>query len=330
MNSSKSFYKEIFQVTPAGFNDLALRLFRYQAANSEIYAKYIGHLGVEPQYVEEIDQIPFLPISFFKEQKIVCGEWEVDQVFESSGTTGSSASRHYVRDANFYLDNTVKIFEKYYGDPTQYHIFALLPAYLERTGSSLVLMAEHFLKLSHSPYGGFYLNDYDALIEGINKARMDDDRKILLLGVSFALLDLAEDYKPDLEGVVVMETGGMKGRRKEMIRAELHDTLCKGLNVAKVHSEYGMTELLSQAYSLGNGIFHTPPWMKILLRDINDPFDFSQKRASGGINVIDLANIDSCAFIETQDMGRVVEGGGFEVIGRFDNSDIRGCNLMVY
>lgn len=328
MKSSKSFYTDIFHTKKSNFDEVALNLFQYQAANNAIYKRFIENIGVRAKQVKEVEQIPFLPISFFKTQEVKTGSWEPQAVFESSGTTGAVTSKHYVRDLGFYLLNCREIFSRFYGPLDQFHFLALLPSYLERSSSSLVYMADYFIKQSNSPYSGFYLNDYEGLIATI--AKIKDRKKVVLLGVSFALLDLAEQYKPDLSGVIAMETGGMKGRRAEMIREELHNVLKDGLGIDTVHSEYGMTELLSQAYSTHEGIFKCPPWMKIILRDINDPFDLDIKRASGGINVIDLANIETCAFIETQDMGRVSKTGDFEVIGRFDNSDIRGCNLMVY
>ncbi|GAA0891018.1 acyltransferase [Fulvivirga kasyanovii] len=328
MKSSKSFYTDIFHTKKSNFDELALNLFQYQATNNAIYKSFIENIGVQVNQIKEVEQIPFLPISFFKTQEVKAGSWEAQAVFESSGTTGAVTSKHYVRDLDFYLFNCREVFTRFYGPLDQFHFLALLPSYLERSSSSLVYMADYFIKQSNSPQSGFYLNDYEGLIATIGSIK--DGRKVVLLGVTFALLDLAEQYKPDLSGVIVMETGGMKGRRAEMIREELHSVLKDGLGIDRVHSEYGMTELLSQAYSTHDGVFQCPPWMKIILRDINDPFDLNIKRTSGGINVIDLANIDTCAFIETQDMGRVSKTGDFEVIGRFDNSDIRGCNLMVY
>lgn len=278
--------------------------------------------------ITEVAQIPFLPVAFFKDHEVKTDVWDPEATFSSSGTTGQRTSSHFVRDKEFYLTNAEKVFNHFYGSLQEYHFLALLPSYLERDNSSLVVMADSFIKKSRSSYSGFYLNDYENLLHTIRN--INDDRKILLLGVSFALLDIAETYKPDLSYVTVMETGGMKGRRREMVRHELHAVLKKGFNVGRIHSEYGMTELMSQAYSTGEGIFQGPPWMKVMLRDINDPFDISENRKSGGINVIDLANIHSCAFIETQDVGKKNGNNSFEVMGRFDNSDIRGCNLMVF
>ncbi|MEX2336899.1 MAG: acyl transferase [Fulvivirga sp.] len=328
MNTFKSFfYYEIFHSNQSNFDQLALRLFQYQAAHNAIYKSYITNLGIKVDTITKVEQIPFLPIAFFKNQEVKTGVWNHEVLFRSSGTTGQLTSSHYLRDKEFYLMNTENIFNYFYGDLQSYHFLALLPSYLDRDNSSLVMMADSFIKKSQSQYSDFYLDDYDRLLHTIRS--IDDGRKILLLGVSFALLDIAEKYHPDLRGVIVMETGGMKGRRREMIKAELHEVLKGSYNVETIYSEYGMTELLSQAYSKGNGIFQSPPWMKIMLRDINDPFDVSGTRSSGGINVIDLANIDSCAFIETQDLGKMHENNQFEVMGRFDNSDVRGCNLLV-
>ncbi|UII23692.1 acyl transferase [Fulvivirga ligni] len=330
MNSFKSFSKQIFDLQPSGFETLTLEIFKYQAENNEVYKNYLNHLKIQPKDVNQTSDIPFLPISFFKTQNVITGSWQPSGYFESSGTTGQSTSKHAVYDEVFYLKNTEKIFNHFYGPLEGYHFLALLPAYLERTGSSLVLMADYFIKESGSDMSGFYLNNLDALVSQIEAIRRrEDGRQIVLLGVSFALLDLAEEYNCDLSDVIVMETGGMKGRRKEMIRAELHQVLKSSFNTHSVHSEYGMTELMSQAYSDGDGKFKTPPWMRIVLRDLNDPFDLKSGRRSGGINVIDLANFHSCAFIETQDIGSYVSDDEVEILGRFDNSDIRGCNLMV-
>lgn len=330
MNSFKSFYQDIFHVNKSNFDQLALDIFKYQAIANPVYRKYIRFLNINPEDVTDIKSIPFLPVSFFKTASVRSGTWIEQGVFESSATTGQTTSKHYVRDKGFYLNNTIRIFRQFYGTLSDYHVLALLPSYLERDNSSLVLMAQEFIRHSKSEYSGFYLHNYDELCNTMSRIRQNNDsRRVLLIGVSFALLDLAEGYGPDLSGAIVMETGGMKGRRREMIREELHDVLRRGLNVKEIHSEYGMTELLSQAYSQGDGLFRAPPWVRILLRDVNDPFDLDVRKSSGGINIIDLANIDSCAFVETRDVGKMHSEGRFEVIGRFDNSDIRGCNLMV-
>ncbi len=310
------------------FETLALEVFRYQAKNNETYSKYLNHLGIIPGSIYKLDRIPFLPIEFFKTRKIITGKDVPGKIFTSSGTTGAGTSKHYVTDISLYQESFTRTFQYFYGNPEQYCILALLPSYLEREGSSLIYMMDYLIKKSNNPESGFYLDKLDDLAEKIVRLR-EQNQKILLFGVSFALLNLAEKYKPDLSGQIVMETGGMKGRREEIIREELHKVLCKAFNTKLIHSEYGMTELLSQAYSKGDRIFHTPPWMKILIRDGYDPFSYVKKGRSGGINVIDLANYNSCSFIETSDLGLLLPDGGFEVSGRFDSSDIRGCNLMV-
>jgi hypothetical protein len=271
-----------------------------------------------------------LPISFFKTHKVVSGpEEDFRDFYSSSGTTGAITSRHFVWSEEFYLQHSQRVFEEKYGSLQNYHVLALLPAYLERKGSSLVTMADHFIKVSASPHSGFYLYDRVALLEKLEKLR-SSPRKVLLLGVTFALLDFAEsmgEFSP-MDNLIIMETGGMKGRRREMVREEVHEILTAYFKVDKIHSEYGMTELMSQAYSEGDGKYTLPNTMRVFLRDPNDPLELSP-RSQGGINIIDLANFHSCAFIETKDLGRVDREGNLEVLGRFDNSDVRGCNLMV-
>jgi len=310
------------------FKEIALEVFYFQAKNNPVYARYIKLLNVDVSSVNSLDKIPFLPIEFFKSQKVVSGNLEEKIIFTSSGTTGNLTSRHYVPDLNLYEDSFTKGFEAFYGSVRDYCILALLPSYLEREGSSLIYMMEKLIKDSGHPKSGFYLNNHDELIACLEELKAQN-QKVLLLGVSFALLDLAENYQLDLGDVIVMETGGMKGRRKELTREELHGIFTSRLGVDKIHSEYGMTELLSQGYSKGNSLFKTPAWMKILIRDAYDPFSYEKDGRSGGVNVIDLANLYSCAFIETQDLGRIHADGSFEILGRFDNSDIRGCNLLV-
>jgi len=326
LNTFKSFTEDLYPVNDKLFEEIALKQFHFQALTNKVYKNYLTYLGVSVKKIQRIEDIPFLPISFFKTQHIISGRWEPELVFTSSGTTGQEVSRHSVQSLNFYLHHSQIIFESYFGAIDQFHILCLLPSYLERTGSSLVAMANHFIKESKSPYSGFYLNDLDRLASQLE--RLKGDKKVLLLGVSFALMDLADQYELDLNHCIVMETGGMKGRRKEVTREELHSTICKNLNIDKVHSEYGMTELLSQAYSLGNGLFLCPSSIKIVLRELNDPFS-TENHTTGLINVIDLANFHTCSFIETQDLGRLHQSGHFEVLGRMDNSDIRGCNLLV-
>lgn len=310
------------------FEKLTIEVFQYQAKNNKVYKEYLHHLNCNINSVNQICQIPFLPIEFFKSHKIISTAVTAKAIFTSSGTTGSLTSRHFVPDLGIYEASFTKGFEQYYDSVKDYCILALLPSYLEREGSSLIYMMEHMIKDSNHPKSGFYLHNHEELIATISELKKSN-QKILLLGVSFALLDLAEKYKLDFSDVIIMETGGMKGRRKEITREELHAFLCDRLNVTEIHSEYGMTELLSQAYSKGNSLFHTTSWMKIMIRDTYDPFSFEKIGRSGGVNVIDLANVHSCAFIETQDLGRMHTDGSFEILGRFDHSDIRGCNLLI-
>jgi phenylacetate-coenzyme A ligase PaaK-like adenylate-forming protein len=328
LDTFKSFEEILPGINDQTFEDIALKLFRFQSSYNPVYKKYLHHLGVDPNSIRSIDEIPFLPISFFKTHSIVTGEWRAEEIFTSSGTTGSNTSRHLVHSLNFYQHHCEQIFQGFFGALQNYHILALLPSYLEREGSSLVYMVDYFIRRSGSEHSGFYLNNVDALLRKIDNIRRGD-RQVLLLGVSFALLDLAETGKVDMSNFIVMETGGMKGRRREMTREELHEQLKSQFNCNQIYSEYGMTELLSQAYSQGKGIFRCSPGMKILIRDINDPFFSLKNEKTGIINVIDLANIYSCSFIETQDLGRVLQNGNFEVLGRVDNSDVRGCNLLV-
>jgi phenylacetate-coenzyme A ligase PaaK-like adenylate-forming protein len=320
----------IFKIkTPGTFRATALEVFYYQARYTPVYKKYLAALGVDPSGVTEVEQIPFLPIEFFKTHTVMV-EWKrAEMVFESSGTTGTSPSFHHVADASLYHKSFLTAFRRFYGDAGKYCILALLPAYLERSASSLVYMMDRLISKSKHPESGFYLNNLEELSSVLHK-RNDDKTPTLLVGVSFALLDLAEQYPMSLgDHILVMETGGMKGRRKEMVRSELHKQLKGAFGLDSIHSEYGMTELLSQAYSKGEGIFQSPPWMQIQVRDPNDPLSLLPPGQSGGINVIDLANLNSCSFIATGDLGRVHEDGSFEVLGRFDHSDIRGCNLLV-
>lgn len=310
------------------FSKAALELFNYQHDNNLIYKAFIKKLGREGSKVDDIHDIPFLPVELFRNHIILTGHFPVDIIFESSGTTGTMPSRHFVKDLCLYEESFTKGFRHFYGDPEKYIIAAMLPSYTERRGSSLVYMAEKLTARTKNKLSGFYKDNFDDLALAINKGK-ESGRQFMLIGVSFALLDLAEKKAPDLTGAVVMETGGMKGRRKEVTRRELHSLLMEKFKIGSVHSEYGMTELLSQAYSKGDGIFYCPPWMKILIRDPQDPLTiFREPGKTGGINIIDLANINSVSFIATSDLGRIHEDGGFEVLGRFDSSDIRGCNLM--
>jgi phenylacetate-coenzyme A ligase PaaK-like adenylate-forming protein len=310
------------------FDEIALRIFRYQAENCIIYKEFIKGLNIDVTIVQSIDQIPFLPIEFFKSHAVLSSAGPIEVTFTSSGTTGIITSSHFVTEINWYTESFRRAFKLFYGDMENYTILALLPSYLEREGSSLIYMADDLIKQSKNPASGFFLYNHDELYQQLKK-QQQAQKPTLLIGVTFALLDFIEQYKINFPQLIVMETGGMKGRRKEMIREELHEQLCNGFGVDAIHSEYGMTELLSQAYSKGNGIFKCPPWMKIITRDTNDPMSFLTNEKAGGINVIDLANINSCSFIATQDLGKIYTDNSFEVLGRFDNSDIRGCNLLI-
>ncbi len=314
--------------TSLEFEALALKVFQLQYAKNKVYKSYCDYLNITPNEIKTLKDIPFLPIAFFKSKKIITGTQKTTVIFSSSGTTGGSTSKHYVTDISLYEKSFRNAFELFYGDVSSYCILALLPSYLERSGSSLIHMAHDFINLSKYDESGFYLNNLDELKTTLLQLEAKGV-KTLLLGVSFALLDLAEHFGVPLKHTTIMETGGMKGRRKEMIREEMHSFLQEKMGVAQIHSEYGMTELLSQAYSKGNGLFQCPPWMKVLTRDTEDPLSLQNAGKSGGINIIDLANSNSCSFIATQDLGRVYANGSFEVLGRFDHAEIRGCNLMV-
>lgn len=319
----------IFSISRVNFEEEALKVFAYQAENNLVYKQFIQYLKINPNQVQQLEQIPFLPIEFFKNQKIVSQDFEAQAIFESSGTTGQIRSQHFVKDLDFYQKVSQHIFESFYGNLSDYHILALLPSYLERGSSSLVFMVNDFIQKSQSEYSGFYLDNLEELALTLKKLQSQPEQKVLLIGVTFALLDLAEQYPMNLSNTIVMETGGMKGRRKEMLRAEVHDILKSAFQLEYIHSEYGMTELLSQAYSRKEEVFRSPPWMKVLLREIEDPLQIDSNLKSGVMNIIDLANIDSCAFIATQDLGQMIGENQFKIIGRVDSSDIRGCNLMV-
>jgi phenylacetate-coenzyme A ligase PaaK-like adenylate-forming protein len=310
------------------FRELALEIFRFQATENPVYKAYLDHLGIHSGEVKTLEAIPFLPVELFKKHRVISGKCDREVIFESSGTTGDGTSKHYVCDPELYRRSFTSAFRLFYGDPSGNCILALLPSYLERKHSSLVYMASELISLSGHPASGFYLDDFKGLVRQLEVLEKEQ-QPTLLLGVSFALLDLAENFPLELKNTIVMETGGMKGRREEMTRGELHERLCLALRVESIHSEYGMTELLSQSYSKKGGIFRTPPWMKVLIRDPYDPFGMIPNGRSGGINIVDLANLYSCSFIATQDIGKLTSDGGFEVLGRFDNSDIRGCNLML-
>ena len=320
---------DIFSIqTDADFVQAALQTFGYQYQHNQVYQRFCTLLGRTPDKVRQLTDIPFLPIEFFKSEAVYCGNERPATVFTSSGTTGSQTSRHYVKDLAVYQQSFRQGFADFYGNIEEYTVLALLPSYLERTGSSLIIMVADLIERSGSVDSGFYLNEYDLLAEKLT-ALDRSGRKVLLIGVSFALLDLVETHRFQLKNTIVMETGGMKGRRKELIREELHAILCEGFGVEHIHSEYGMTELLSQAYSAGSGLYESVRWLKVLIRDTNDALSYQRPLKTGGINLIDLANIHSCSFIATQDLGRLHPDGKFEVLGRFDNADIRGCNLLI-
>ena len=320
--------ENIFKITDYNsFNDQALKIFHLQYRDSEVYRKYVNHLGIDTGDIQSIEQVPFLPLEFFKSQKVICRNLTAEIVFHSSGTTGHATSKHFVADKNLYHESFTRSFELFYGDPTQYCILALLPSYLENENSSLVYMMNKLIKLSGDSRSGFYLDQYDLLLENLEKVYKE--KTVILLGVSYALLDLIERHSLDFPELIVIETGGMKGRRLEIIREDLHKSLKEGFGVSSIHGEYGMTELLSQAYSMGNGFFHTPPWMHVMVRDLHDPFAYLPQGKNGPLNIIDLANVHSCSFLATQDLGRVNADGSFEVLGRVDNSDVRGCSLLL-
>lgn len=320
---------DIFTIaSKKAFEKTALKVFRHQFDNNTVYRDFCTFLGRDKQNVKSVTDIPFLPIQFFKSHDVLSTTAPVKATFTSSGTTGSITSRHLVTDTDYYEQSFRLAFSQFYGNIEDYAVLALLPSYLEREGSSLIYMVEDLIQASDNPDSGFYLHNYDELIQKL-VALDNSGQNVLLIGVTYALLDLVEKQGFSLKNTIIMETGGMKGRRREMIREELHEVLCNGFGVSKIHSEYGMTELLSQAYSLGDGIFECPPWMDVLIRDTEDALTYIETGKTGGINVIDLANYNSCSFIATQDLGKKYPNQSFEVLGRFDNSDIRGCNLMV-
>ena len=319
----------IFNIqSEAEFTTTALEIFKFQFEHNSVYRSFCDLLYKHPSDVHTIEQIPFLPIEFFKTHTIASTNKAAEAIFTSSGTTGSVVSKHHVSDLNVYKHSFRKGFQSFYGNIEDYTVLALLPSYLEREGSSLVYMANDMITQSKQAESGFYLDDLEALKDTLISLEAKG-QNTLLMGVSYALLDLIEAHSFDLKHTIVMETGGMKGQRKELVKSELHALLKQGFGVDAIHSEYGMTELLSQAYSKGDGVFETPPWMKVLTRDPEDALSIQPIGRSGGVNIIDLANINSCAFIATQDLGKIKSDGRFEILGRFDQSDIRGCNLMV-
>jgi hypothetical protein len=310
------------------FEKIALKVFRFQFDNNNVYQEFCTLLKKNKENVKSLIEIPFLPIQFFKSHEVISSTEPIQVTFTSSGTTGMQTSKHLVTNISLYEESYRNAFSEFYGNIEDYCVLALLPSYLEREGSSLIHMVDDLIHSSKHEDSGFYLNNYDELIAKL--IELDNSgQNVILIGVTYALLDLIELHQFQLKNTIIMETGGMKGKRKEMIREELHEILCQGFGVPVIHSEYGMTELLSQAYSLGNGIFECPNWMQILIRETEDALSYVKEGKTGGINVIDLANINSCSFIATQDLGKKYPNHSFEVLGRFDNSDIRGCNLMV-
>ena len=323
----QAYKEEVLGLQKFPDTEWVLRLFRYQAISNEVYKNYLNLLQVDPYCIDTIEAIPFLPIEFFKNHSVKTGNWNAEEVFTSSGTTGSQTSKHHLYCSSFYKKHSQQCFEHFYGPLEGYCVLALLPAYLERTGSSLVYMADHFINTSRDDQSGFFLHNWEELAD-VLMIKKQQGVKTLLIGVSFALLDFAGQYKLDLSDVIVMETGGMKGRRQEMPRSEMHAEMSVLLHLDAVHSEYGMTELLSQSYSLGEGLFELPPSMRFVIRDITDPFSLVKNGKSGVLNIIDLANFASCSFIETADLARCQGSNGYEILGRLDRAMVRGCNLM--
>lgn len=329
MNNLENISNQIFKINDElSFQEVSMQIFRMQSKHNLVYKKYLENLNVKAEEIHSINEIPFLPIEFFKNHKVILEGLDSEIIFNSSGTSGMAPSQHFVADTKIYEESFIKGFNHFFGPINDYCVLALLPSYLEREGSSLIYMTDHLIRLSENEHSGFFLNNLSELADVIHSKALCD-KKILLLGVTYALLDLAENYSIKKPELIVMETGGMKGQRKEMVREELHAILGEKLGLKQIYSEYGMTELLSQAYSVGQGIFKTPAWMKVMIRDANDPLSLLDDEQSGGINIIDLANINSCSFLMTQDLGKKYADGSFEVLGRFDSSDVRGCNLLV-
>lgn len=320
--------EHLFSIHPGDFESVALRIFSEQAQRCSVYNEFLRNLSIDLKTISRIEDIPFLPIEFFKTHSVISDGKPPQITFKSSGTTGSIQSLHPVTDVSIYETSFRQGFSHFYGDITTYTVLALLPSYLERDGSSLIYMVDTLIRDSENERSGYFLYDHENLYETL-LTEQANGTKTLLIGVTYALLDFLENYQLKFPELCVMETGGMKGKRPEMLREEIHAVLKTGFGVNSIHSEYGMTELLSQAYSKGDGIFECPPWMRVMIRDINDPFNFLPEGKTGGLNIIDLANINSCSFISTQDLGKLNKGGRFEVLGRYDNSDIRGCNLLV-
>ncbi len=324
-----NFEKNIFDIkNSSDFDNLCFEVFRFQAKNCEVYEEYLNLLDVNIKDVVSIEQIPFLPVQLFKSKEIITKGKIPQIIFSSSATTGMISSKHFVANIELYEKSFTESFKLFYGEPSDYAILSLLPSYLEREGSSLVYMAEKLMSISGNPYNGFYLYNYSELFEKLNFLN-NSGTKTILLGVSFALLDFVKDYTLEFPKLTIIETGGMKGRGRELSREEIHSSLRKGFGVKNIHSEYGMAELLSQSYSYGEGIFKSPPWKRILIRNLQNPFSYEQNHEKGGINIIDLANLYSCSFIETEDMGIKETEDTFRILGRISNSELRGCNLLL-
>jgi phenylacetate-coenzyme A ligase PaaK-like adenylate-forming protein len=321
--------KQIFEIDSLErFNHIAVRIFQFQTKHNLVYKNYVDSLNINPVSIKNYSDIPFLPIQFFKNHEIVSCQKDYELSFSSSGTTSNQPSIHYICNKNMYEESYIRTFNFFYGNITDYCIMALLPSYLERKNSSLVYMVSDLIQQSNHPKSGFYLYNHTALAQQLEKLEAEK-QKTILFGVSYALLDFSEQFKIHLKNTTIIETGGMKGNRKEIPKQEYFNVLRERFQTEKIHSEYGMTELLSQAYATNFGIYKTMPWMKILIRQTNDPFEYPIVNQTGGINIIDLANIYSCSFIETQDLGIQFDDGSFDVRGRFDNSEIRGCNLLI-
>lgn len=321
--------KRIFNIADdVEFHRLALDIFLYQAYNCEVYRDFLSYLNVNEKRISKVSQIPFLPIEFFKTHEVKTGDFKEEITFLSSATSGLTQSKHFVKKIKLYEESFLKAFQLFYGDTSEYCILALLPSYSEREGSSLIYMVDKLMQKSEHPLNSYFLNDHNALQKTISDLE-SKKQKYILFGVSYALLDFCEQYQNNIEHGIIIETGGMKGKRKEIIKPELHEIISNSFGTKSIHSEYSMTELMSQAYSIEKGIFFSPPWMKILIRDTTEPQHILSHNRSGGINIIDLANLYSCSFIATQDLGKTIDDERFEVLGRFDNSDVRGCNLLV-
>jgi phenylacetate-coenzyme A ligase PaaK-like adenylate-forming protein len=312
----------------ASFQEVVLQVFKEQSKEVKVYREYLAAINVDPLSISKWEDIPYLPIEFFRTREVIKEGQTAELVFQSSGSTSATSSKHFISDPSLYIESFKRGFQLYYGNITEYALLALLPSYLQKGDSSLVFMTDHLIRESKNSMSGFYLDNYSSLADALNTLK-EHRHKTILLGVSYALLDMAEQFPMQFPDLIIMETGGMKGRRKELVKDELHSILKNGFGVEKIHSEYGMTELLSQAYSSGDGIYSCPPWMKVRIREMNDPFQYVGYGKTGGVCITDLANVNSCAFIATQDLGRLYPNGTFEILGRFDDSEARGCNLLV-